>query len=550
MVPFSQSTRQVVLDGVQTPLWDLIIVGGGITGAGVLRDAATRGMRVLLLEKNDFSSGTSSKSSKLIHGGLRYLKQFHFGLTREACLERNLLARNNPHLVEPLPFLLPIYRGDKDGAMVVNLAMWTYEILSGFRNHKRFKMLTAQQCLEMAPDLKQEGLRSGAFYYDAWVDDSRLVLESIKAGVREGGQALSQVEVTGLRKNAEGQVTGVFARDILADKNYEISAHVVLNATGTWVDSLRNMDRTGSSQVVRPTKGVHIIVSHSRIRQNPTLAFPAVQDHRLLFSIPQDDVIILGTTDTDFDGNKDEVTATAEDVKYLLDATNHIFPGANLTEADIISSYAGLRPLIAGPADADPSSVSREHEIFQDPSGLISVAGGKLTTYRLMAKELTNLVKKRLPRGERKRLRKASTAGPITGTIVDVAGEHKRLANDGLAKVVATHLIKTYGPDVAQVLELAEGMVDGRAPLVQGQGYIRAEVTYAVRFESALHLSDVLTRRLRMALWSPGQGLAAAETVSHIMAAELGWSDERRRAELSDYQQTVYTHHRPITNPL
>jgi glycerol-3-phosphate dehydrogenase len=545
MRPFSSQTRAAVLSRLPGEPYELIIIGGGITGAGVVRDAVLRGMRTLLLEKNDFASGTSSKSSKLVHGGLRYLKMYEFGLTRESCQERNLLTNLNPHLIKPIPFMLPIYEGDKEGPFLVRCGMWLYEILSGFRNYKRHRMLNPKRTLEQIPSLRDSGLRGSALYYDAAVDDVRLTLETLKSAVEQGADVLNYTSVTEMIKE-NGKVVGVRFVDSLTGQSHDAYGTVVINATGVWVDEIRAMDGKKEREL-RPSKGIHVVVPADRIQQSATLAFPSVQDRRLMFAIPWGNVTLIGTTDTFFDGSVDTVQSDDIDVKYVLDATNHIFPNANLTEDDIIACFAGLRPLIAPRGDeGNASAVSREHQIFEDDSGLLSIAGGKLTTYRRMARSLVDLSVKRLPAERRKTVGRCITDTPLAGKVIDVEKEVQRLTQQGHPPPVARHLVETYGPDVDQVLSLCKELPGGLSPFAQGEGFLRGEVLQAVRFESALHLTDLLTRRLRFALWVPGQGLDIAEDASRIMGAELGWSEATRQEELKRFELEITRYYRPV----
>lgn len=545
MTPFSISTRATALAKLPEQQFDLIVIGGGITGVGVLRDATLRGLKTLLVERHDFASGTSSKSSKLVHGGLRYLKQFEFALTRESCQERNLLVKLNPHLVKPIPFVFPVYKGDKDGMLALRTGMWLYEVLSGFQNHELHKMLSVHQTLEQIPGLNPEGLKGSAYYYDAAVDDVRLTLETVKSAVRAGGSALNYTSVTGFLYDAQQKVAGVRLEDHLTGQSHEALGTVVLNATGVWVDEVRTLDAPHRKDLM-PSKGIHVVVPSHRLNQKATLAFTAVQDRRLMFSIPWGDVTLIGTTDTFFDQSPDDPGTDAVDVSYVLKAANHIFPGANLTEADIVSTFAGLRPLIAPPEGVEnASAVSREHQIFEDKSGLLSIAGGKLTTYRRMAIELVDKASTRLSPERRKELGPCVTDQPLSGEIVDVAALVARLKAEGQPEVVAEHLVSSYGSEAPAVLELCKSTPNGLAVLQQGQGFLQGEVIYAVRYESALHLTDLLTRRMRFAVWVPGQGRPVAEQVSRVMAHELRWDEGTRKEELHLFDEEVRRSYRP-----
>lgn len=545
MTPFSSVTRARTLEQLSDQRFDLIVIGGGITGAGVLRDATLRGLKTLLIEKSDFASGTSSKSSKLVHGGLRYLKQLEFALTRESCQERNLLTRLNPHLVKPIPFVFPVYDGDKDGMLAIRTGMWIYEALSGFQNHERHRMLNVAKTLEEVPDLNPSGLKGSAYYFDAAVDDVRLTLETIKSAVSRGGTALNYAPVVGFLYDQHKKVNGVTIEDRLTGIRYQTNGRVILNATGVWVDEVRELDACHRPDV-RPSKGIHIVVPASRIRQKATLAFTAVQDRRLMFAIPWGDVTLIGTTDTFFDGSPDDPASSNVDVDYVLKATNHVFPNANLTEADLVSTFAGLRPLIAPPdGQADAGKVSREHQIFEDTSGLLSIAGGKLTTYRRMAAELVDRAIKHLPSEQRNSLKPCSTDQPLTGKPVDMAGTLARLKEKGQPEAVAQHLLASYGSEAEEVLALCAAQADGLALLQQGQGFLTGEILHAIRHESALHLTDLLSRRMRFSVWVPGQGLPVAETASYVMGRELGWDEATRQQEVVEFKAEVTRSFRP-----
>lgn len=544
MIPFSLQTRVDSMARLGDMSFDLIVIGGGINGAGILRDAALRGMNVLLLEKGDVGSGTSSKSSKLIHGGLRYLKEYDFGLTRESCVERNLLIRQNPHLVTPIPFVYPIYEKDKEGPAMIRAGMWLYEALGGFKNYRRHQMLTAEETLEKIPDLNPEGLKGSAFYYDAAVDDARLTLENVKAGVWQGGIALTYAAVIGFLYD-ECRVSGVTIRDMLTWKTYEARATTVVNATGVWVNTVRGMD-SPTEEPLSPTKGIHLVIPSHRIRQSATLAFRAHQDDRQLFATPWNGVTLLGTTDTFFRGDPGEAQTGWEDVEYLLEATNRVFPGCALVKEDIIAVFAGIRPLIADRTEESAGAISREHHIFDDDSGLLSLAGGKLTTYRLMAKEVVDMVLERLPARRRKQLSPCTTEQPIARSVVEVGEEVEKLVAESVTEATARHLVASYGPDALRVLELCDEIDGGRDPLQPGEPYLRGQVVHAVRHECAIHLTDLLTRRLRLALWCPGQGLEAADVTSRLMAQELGWSEDVRLEEIARYNKEISLYYRPV----
>jgi glycerol-3-phosphate dehydrogenase len=350
---------------------DLLVVGGGITGAGVLRDASTRGMRALVVEREDFAAGTSSRSSKLIHGGLRYIGEGHWGTTREACRERDRLMRLDPHLVRPLRFLFPAYRGGKLPLWQVRAALWIYAALANFRPSTRFRMLSPAGVAQLSPDLRTDGLRGAGLYSDGQVDDARLVLETLKSARSLGCAAVNHAEVAEFLRGEGGRLCGARIRDALSQRTVEVRAGAIVNAAGPAVERVRGIDRPVTRPELRPAKGVHLVIPRDRVHLDAAVTFEA-SDGRHLFLIPWDDVALLGTTDA-FSDEIDEPTVTIEEVHYLLDAANEAFPRACLTTNDLRSVFAGVRPLAADPdEDAPPSHVSREHRLYEDPSGLVT----------------------------------------------------------------------------------------------------------------------------------------------------------------------------------
>ena len=389
---------------------DLLVIGGGISGAGVLRDAASRGLRAFLVERDDFASGTSSRSSKMVHGGLRYIGEGQLAVTREACRERDLLLAQNPNLVRPLPFLFPAYEGSKHPLWQVRGALWTYAALANFRRTARFRMLSAAEVADFSHDLRQEGLRGAGLYWDAQVDDARLVLETLKSARSLGADCANHAEAVEFLRREDGRLCGLRARDRLEGRSVVLRAHAIVNAAGPSVERLRGLDRPVARPELRPAKGVHLVLPRSRIHLQGAITFEGT-DRRQLFLEPWDDEFaILGTTDS-FTNEIDEPTVSIEDVHYLLAAANDAFPAKGLTTNDIVSVFAGVRPLVDdGSADRPPSSVSREHRIYEDPSGLVSIAGGKLTTYRAMGEALVDRAIRLSPELRGRRIARSRTA--------------------------------------------------------------------------------------------------------------------------------------------
>lgn len=518
----SIEARSQTLRELQEGTFDLLVIGGGINGAGIARDASMRGLRVALVEKGDFASGTSSKSSKLIHGGVRYLQQRDFRLVRVACRERDLLRRRlAPHLVQPLPFLFPVYRGDPVGIVTLGLGMWVYDLLAAFRNIRAHRMLTAKSTLGMEPGLRGDGLKGAALYYDCFTDDARLTLETILAARSEGAVAANYIELTAFTKE-NGRIAGAWIQDRLSGADIQVRARRVVNATGPWADQLRRLDDTSAPPCLRVTKGVHIIVPKDRIGNTHAVVLHSPRDQRVLFVIPWDTHAIIGTTDTDFDGSPDDVRADERDIEYLLEAANWFFPRAGLRADDVVSTYAGLRPLVASGEGKDPSAVSREEAIFESPSGLVTLAGGKLTTYRLVAEKIVDMVAKdSVVSGKR-----VCTTGekPLPGGRFQRTGDlvQALLAKDGeLTKLQIEHLVHRYGSRAAEILALLQGRKEWSQMLVPGMPDIWAEAVYAAQTELAVVPDDIVTRRTHVALKAPEMAAQIAEKIEENLGVAV-----------------------------
>lgn len=515
--------RRQALERLQQETFDVLVVGGGINGAGVARDAAMRGLRVALLDKGDFASGTSSKSSKLIHGGVRYLEQGDLRLVRIACRERDLLRRRlAPHLVEPLAFLFPVYRGDPVGFFTLGIGMWLYDLLAVFRNIHPHRMLRAARAARLEPALRRDGLRGAGLYYDCWTDDARLTLETILAAREEGAVVINYAAVQSFLK-ADGRIVGARADECLSGASITVRARCAVNVAGPWVDAVRRLDDPAAAPCLRLTKGVHIVVPRRRVGNQNAVVIRAPVDQRVLFVIPWGAHDIIGTTDTDFAGSPDDVRAEDADLDYLLTAANWSFPSSQLRPADIVSAYAGLRPLVASRAGSAPSAVSREEAILESASGLISLAGGKLTTYRFVAEEIVNLVVKRLAKEGRSAPRRSRTAttplpGGRIGNPEGLVEELERRNGYGLSREQITHLVHRYGSRAPQVLELISREGDMSSPLVPDLPDIWAEAAYAVENEMALRPDDILLRRTKVGIKKPAYAIYLADIMKKTLS--------------------------------
>lgn len=467
--------------------YDLIILGGGITGVGVAWQAASAGHRVLLVERDDLAGGTSSSSTKLIHGGIRYLKQLDLRLVREGVQEREELIRLAPDLVHPAEFVYPIYKEGAERLWMLRLGLRVYDWFAGKQNLHPHRIRSVQGLLADEPLLRSDGLEGGALYADCVTDDARLTLAVARAAAQAGAVILTYTEATGFQYGEDGCVTGVAIRPEGGESLFVEGAQI-LNATGPWVDQVRQLDQKGARPLLRPTKGVHLTVERERLPlQRPTVLFGP--DGRLMFGIPRGVRTYLGTTDTDWSGDPGGLAVNRDEVAYILTAANHAFPGASLTEADVRSVWAGLRPLIAARENAGPSQVSRDYRLIRSATGLYSVAGGKLTAFRAMAR-----------------------------------GILKQMGL--LAKSPASQPLPVDPFPFPEAPAWSEETVAEAA-------------RWSVREGFAHHLSDLLVRRTGQLLWAPNAGLAHAEAAAAAMGDLLGWTEAERLAEIEAYRQIV-----------
>lgn len=537
MTPWTLQDRSKTLDQAEQEGVELLVIGGGITGAGVLRDAAQRGLSALLVEADDFAGGTSSATSKMIHGGLRYLAEGQLAVTRQSCVERDRLRQLNPNLVHDLPFLFCAF-DDGVPSWKVRFGLTLYGILAGFGKGKH-RMLSAHDLDKFSRDLRRDGLRAAGLYYDGQVDDARFVLEVLKSARREGASAVSHAAVVGFDHHADGRLSAARIEDRLSGSTRTVRAQLFVNATGPGVDQIRGMDHELKSQELRPAKGVHVTVRRDRLHADAAVACQA-QDGRNMFLCPYNDVHLIGTTDT-FTGDEDWRNVSWHEVDYLLEAINRTFPQAKLIRDDVVSVYAGVRPLVAkADDDTPPSSVSREHRITEDPSGLISMAGGKLTTFRVMAEELVNLAVRNLPPDRRTQLKSCRTAhSSLRNDDFDRGELESKLASTyDLQPAQCLRMIEAWGEDALELL--ADCPPEWRNPIGDTR-HIYAEVAWAIQYECAASLCDVLEHRLRMAALCPGQGLDDLEQIGDVAGQAADWSQDRVAEEMHAYRERVRT---------
>jgi glycerol-3-phosphate dehydrogenase len=540
----SRLNRAESIARMRSELFDLAVIGGGITGAGVALDARSRGISVALVEKSDFASGTSSRSSKLIHGGLRYLEHFEFSLVREALRERETLSRLAPHLSRRLAFLVPLYKKGRRSPLGSNrlklrLGLTLYDLLAGSRNVGRHRWLGPAEALEFAPALDADGLRGAFLYYDCLTDDARLVIEVVKAAQAAGAVAANYAEARGITK-LEDDLSLINIQDLADGAPVALRARVVVNATGVWADDVARLSDANSPRRLRPSKGIHIVIPSEKLNNRSAVLIPSAGEQRFLFVIPWLDRTLIGTTDTDYEGDLDSPAATSEEASRVLESAARQFPAAKLTARDCISAFAGLRPLVGGQG-ASTAKLSRKEDIFESPTGLITIIGGKLTTYRLMAERVVDIVARRLessPRMNAARISRQSLTEQIelAGGRLDrpVTEEAERAALDyGVSRETATHLIETYGENFRAVLQIASESDELKKPLVCGLPQIEAEVIYAARAEMIVTVEDFLARRTRITLLAHDHGRSCAARVAALMGRELGWSSAEAQKALA-----------------
>ncbi len=535
--PRTSFERGTALGRMAREAFDVLVIGGGITGAGVALDAAARGLRVALVERSDFASGTSSRSSKLIHGGLRYLQQREFRLVYEALAERQRLLENAPYLVSPLPFLIPLFGRDgvvQSGlARLYSIALWQYDLTGGWRIGKRHRRITREEALGYLPTLDIERLVAGFLYWDAHADDARLTLTILRtAVVNYGAVAANYAPVSGLVAGSGGRVVGARLED-----GTEIRATVVVNATGVWSDQIRGMDEgAGVLGTLRPAKGIHLTFPAARLPMTAAAVLPVAGDRRSIFVVPWGEVTYAGTTDTDYSGPLDDPQCTPADVEYVLAAVNAAVT-SRLTREDVVSSWAGLRPLVSSAKSQRTADLSRRHRVMLSERGLITVTGGKLTTYRRMASDTVDAVVEHLGRGAR---RSPTKRLALLGAPGCDALQHRDAASRlGVAEPRLAHLVGRYGTEARTVIAMVEADPELAHPLVPGLPYLGAEAVYAARYEMAWTLEDVLARRTRALLLARDASAAVATAVARLMAPELGWSAARVEQEASRYSASV-----------
>lgn len=528
----TRSTSWDKLEGSLNDPWDVLVVGGGITGAGIALEAASRGLRVALVERFDFASGTSSKSSKLVHGGLRYLEQRDLGLVREASVERGLLNRLAPHLVESIPFVIPV--ADRWKRAKFGVGMWVYDALANFRNTSMHSYVDPDSVGKLVPALARNGndsnLRGGYVYYDSKTDDVRLTLEVLVQAVRHGAEVCNYAAVRSLDSSDSG--CRALIEDTIDGSIMEVAARRVIVAGGVWNDRIEAMTNQVAPPRLRPSKGIHLVLRRKDVPLDTAACFISdAQRERMLFLIPWNDVVIAGTTDVDYSGLLDHPRVTSDERSYFLDALNAAL-GLSLSENDVVSAWAGLRPLVRAEMGSTVD-LSRNHAVYDFAPGIVGITGGKLTTYRRMAQDAVDHVAPHFNKVGRSRTRWIKLGCGDVGALTDAVGRRARRL--GIEKECIAQLARCYGDRALAVLDVAteSGLTE---PLGPG-GHLGAEALYCARSEMAVQLSDFLARRTRLALTTSDAGLES--DALGFLAAELSWSSVETERQVTAFRSEV-----------
>ncbi|MBM7565071.1 glycerol-3-phosphate dehydrogenase/oxidase [Paenibacillus sacheonensis] len=542
---FAAEDRPALLTDMANKPFDVLVIGGGITGAGIALDAAARGLRTAVVDMQDFAAGTSSRSTKLVHGGLRYLKQFEIGVVAEVGKERAIVYENGPHVTTPEWMLLPLYAGGTFGKLSTSVGLRVYDFLAGVKRGERRVMLSPEQTLTKEPLLKREGLKGGGYYVEYRTDDARLTIEVMKKAVQNGALAVNYAKVEELQYDGNGTLTGAVVRDLIGGGVYALRADKIVNATGPWVDEVRDLDGSKQGKTLRLTKGVHLVFDGRRFPLRQAVYFDT-PDGRMVFAIPREGKAYFGTTDTNYTGDTAHPTLTEEDRSYLLEAANLMFPSLALTAADVESSWAGLRPLIQQEGKS-PSEISRRDEIFVSSSGLISIAGGKLTGYRKMAETVVNKIDELLRAEGKPPLSASRTKGiPLSGGDVGGSrnfesfvrtktGEGQR---SGFTAGEAAFLARRYGSNAAQLFGLAAPTkpwaLKHGLPLV-----LAVALRYAMESEMAVKPADFLVRRTGGMFFRIAEVRRWKDAVVAAMAERLRWTKEQRSAYAAELERQL-----------
>jgi len=541
MTTFSSYKRQEIIDKIEETSLDLLVIGGGITGSGIALDAVTRGLNTAVVEMQDFAAGTSSRSTKLVHGGLRYLKQFEVGLVAEVGKERAIVYENGPHVTTPEWMLLPFHKGGTFGPFTTNIGLRVYDFLAGVKKNERRKMLSPKEALKTEPLIKEENLRGAGYYVEYKTDDARLTIEVMKKAVQKGAYALNHAKVIDFLTDDAGKLTGVIVEDQITEKKIKIFAKKIINAGGPWVDQIRELDEEVKGKRLQLTKGVHLVFSNEVFPLRQAIYFDT-PDGRMIFAIPRAGKTYVGTTDTPYQGDIANPTITAEDREYILDAIRYMFPTIDLTQEDIESSWSGLRPLIAAEGKK-PGEISRKEEIFISDSGLISMAGGKLTGYRKMAEEAVDTVVKQFKEDgilyDKSSTKDLPIAGGEVGGSYGFSRFKKRMIEQGMVLNIsedeAEKLISTYGANVEKVYEYIETAKENMAL----SKVIYAQLKYAIEEEMAYKPTDFFVRRTGRLFFDIESVVKYKDAVLKYMKEALHWNDDQTKSYTEEMNRLI-----------
>jgi glycerol-3-phosphate dehydrogenase len=526
--------------------YDLTIIGGGITGAGIALDAASRGMKVVLVEMQDFAAGTSSRSTKLVHGGLRYLKQFEVKMVAEVGKEREIVYENGPHVTTPEWMLLPIHKGGSFGKFSTSIGLRVYDFLAGVKKKERRQMLSASETLEKEPLIKKKGLKGGGYYVEYRTDDARLTIEVLKKAVGHSAVALNYVKAEQFIYENK-KVKGILAKDVLTGETFEIHSEKVVNASGPWVDEVRKKDYSINNKKLRHTKGVHIVIDQEKFPLKQAVYFDT-KDGRMVFAIPREGKAYVGTTDTFFEGDTTSPKMSGEDREYLLKSIHYMFPEVKVTEADVESSWAGIRPLIYEEGK-DPSEISRKDEVWEGDSGLVTIAGGKLTGYRKMSQQVVDLIANRLSQETNRNFPESRTKHlPLSGG--DVGGsagfqafiEMKLLEAEqfGLGRRCARDLVKQYGSNAEEMFNIAHSY---KKTTPESERQLPAEIyamlLYSIKQEMAVTPSDFFIRRTGRLFFDIEWVKKWKKGVVDMMDTLFKWNPELKRRYLNELDDAI-----------
>ncbi|MBM7662874.1 glycerol-3-phosphate dehydrogenase [Bacillus mesophilus] len=548
---FTNLKRSEIKDNIQKEALDLLVIGGGITGAGIALDAITRGLKVAVIEMQDFAAGTSSRSTKLVHGGLRYLKQFEIGVVAEVGKERAIVYENGPHVTTPEWMMLPFYKGGTFGPFSTNIGLQVYDFLAGVIKSERRKMFKPDVAIKREPLLKRDGLKGAGYYVEYKTDDARLTLEVMKKAVEKGAYALNYMKVNDLVYE-NGKVVGVKVEDLTDGSTQEMRAKKIVNAAGPWVDTLREIDQSKKGKTLQLTKGIHLVFDGKRFPLKQAVYYDT-SDKRMIFAIPREGKTYVGTTDTVYKGDIAHPKMTVTDRDYVLNSINFMFPKVQITAADVESSWAGLRPLIHEDGKS-PSEISRKDEIFVSDSGFISIAGGKLTGYRKMAESVIDIVTKQLQEEEGKQYPRSQTKHlPMSGGDVGGSEGFKSFLRNqtkvgmelGLTEDIAKQLIYRYGSNVETLFTIFRDEKE-KAEMENLDPLVYAMVKYAIDYEAAYKPVDFFIRRTGALFFAIDWVREHMNSVITYMKKEFNWSKEQEKQYKEELEQLVYEATHPI----